>query len=126
VTNKGSGRKELDEATEALNQALCDAEDILAQINFGVSVDVLLEAEPMRHLGFHKGKLVVISPGGEINPVTSVSRRLRVLVPARLRELYEALVEESKTQTKSVQAATEIAESFVRAHYQARCDQQQE
>lgn len=120
--------KQVEEATEDLTDALCQAQEIFRRLNLGAGVPAEVELEPGCMLGFGKIRdewLFTIKRTGPVSPtfkrderlpLTSAPRRLRVMAASKLPELYEKNVEALGTTLKDIEEAIEKVEDFLDAH----------
>ncbi len=95
--------KHLNEATDALNEALATFEDTLQQLGFGVPASVQISSD--RQLSYEKCSQHFRLCIGD-TPVVSCSRTARLMAVAVLPQLYEALVEATRAELQRVQEAT--------------------
>lgn len=105
--------------TDALTEALRDAEDALDALALGVTVTVPLGPDPAMRLAWTKSGpdwgLMVIRGNGDHVPLTSASRRERVLAADALFDLRKAMGDEAAKTDLEVVVALQRTRAFVEA-----------
>lgn len=104
----------LNRVSDALNESIEEIEDRLQQSNVGVTVwlDVMIDGERFE-LGYtklDKRWRIAVRADGETNPLTNVSRGVRVVLVGHIEPMLEALVVRLEELTLQVQAATKKIE----------------
>lgn len=113
-------RRELEEATEELNEAIGKVEEHLETLRLGVSASVPLEGDRVLHYKKISGgwQLCVENTyqPGQYKRLSSDARRLRVMAISALPALLEALRAAARGQIEEVRAAREQALAWIREH----------
>jgi hypothetical protein len=120
--------KTLGLATDDLNEALKQAEEMISRLHLGVTAEVALRMEggcaqllifgkrdQAWGLYFYDGPFPRTSLSGlEEIPLRSASRAARIRAAHYLPELFEALLREAREQVSIIQETTEKVRAFVR------------
>lgn len=108
---------DLAQATNALNDALRDAEAYLTSLNLGVTTDVPLLGIPEVSIGFGKQDqrwtLYARYRDGSCEPVVSANRRIRVAAAENVRALEFKLREQAKSEAAKVAEAAEDLANYL-------------